>query len=165
MEHPDCGAEEREQKEEVVGCLGRLTLRNREGQLCTRLRHPVSRPGLQGGSGNLLTSLSLSTPSQPWGHHSHPTQGRVRVNPMSPANGGHRSLAHSRRSPRHTSVTVSPCESALLFQTPVHRTQPTLCQCGLADSIHSMARCVLGTDDPRGTASSSLFIQCSYKGS
>lgn len=30
MEHPDCGAEEREQKEDVGGCLGRLTMRNRE---------------------------------------------------------------------------------------------------------------------------------------
>lgn len=123
----------------------------------------MSRSGLQGSSGNLLTSLSLSAPSQPWGHHSHPTQGCVRVNPMSPANGRHRSLAHSRRSPRHTSVTVSPSESALLLQTPVQRTQPTLCQCGLADSVHSVPCCVLGTDDPRGTASSSLFISVPTK--
>lgn len=149
----------------MCGLFGKADSEEQGGQLCTGLRHPVSRPGLQGGSGKLLTSLSLNAPSQPWGHHSHPTLGRVSVNPMSPANGGHRSLAHSRRSPRHTSVTVSPCESALLFQTPVHRAQPTLCQCGLADSIHSMACSVLGTDDPRGTASSSLFIQCSYKGS
>lgn len=30
MEYPDCGAEERKQKEDVVGCLGRLTIRKRD---------------------------------------------------------------------------------------------------------------------------------------
>lgn len=94
MEYPDCGTEEGKQKEDVVGCLGRLN--EKQGQQFTGLRHPVSKPGLQGSSGNFLTSRSLSIPSQPWGHDSHPTQGCVRINPMSPANGRHGGLAHSR---------------------------------------------------------------------